>query len=213
MDINFPNIGLAVGAGLASVLSPCVLPVVPVIVAGADKKDRLRPLLVVFGLSLAFMAMGAISSLFGSYLIGRTRYIEFAGAVIIILMGVMVFFDVSVFKRFYRLSNIRVTGNGRFSGIVLGMALGLVWVPCIGPFLSSILTMVGTDGRLAQGIFMLEFYSLGLAIPMLLVAYSSHMLQSRLRAFAQHEAVLRYVSGSILIAFGVYSFAFGNIAF
>ena len=213
MDINFLNIFLAVGAGLASVLSPCVLPVVPVIVAGADRKDRLRPLLVVLGLSLAFMAMGAVSSLFGSYLIGRTRYIEIAGAMIITLMGVMVLFDVSFFKRFYRLSNIRVNGSGRFSGLVLGMALGLVWVPCIGPFLSSILTMVGTDGRLPQGILMLGFYSIGLAIPMLLVAYSSHLLQSRLRALARHEAVLRYVSGSILIGFGVYPIAIGNIAF
>lgn len=205
--------GLAVGAGLASVLSPCVLPVVPVIVAGADKNDRLRPLLIVIGLSLAFMSMGAISSLFGAYLIGRTRYIELSGAMIIILMGVTVLFDMSVFKRFYQLSNIRVKGNGRFSGLVLGMALGLVWVPCIGPFLSSILTMVGTDGTLTQGILMLGLYSLGLAIPMLLVAYSSHMLQSRLRALARHEAVLRYVSGSILIGFGVYSIALGNIAF
>ena len=213
MDINLPNMGLAVGAGLASVLSPCVLPVVPVIVAGADKNDRLRPLLIVIGLSLAFMSMGAISSLFGAYLIGRTRYIELSGAMIIILMGVTVLFDMSVFKRFYQLSNIRVKGNGRFSGLVLGMALGLVWVPCIGPFLSSILTMVGTDGTLTQGILMLGLYSLGLAIPMLLVAYSSHMLQSRLRALARHEAVLRYVSGSILIGFGVYSIALGNIAF
>jgi len=213
VDINLPNMGLAVGAGLASVLSPCVLPVVPVIVAGADKNDRLRPLLIVIGLSLAFMSMGAISSLFGAYLIGRTRYIELSGAMIIILMGVTVLFDMSVFKRFYQLSNIRVKGNGRFSGLVLGMALGLVWVPCIGPFLSSILTMVGTDGTLTQGILMLGLYSLGLAIPMLLVAYSSHMLQSRLRALARHEAVLRYVSGSILIGFGVYSIALGNIAF
>jgi cytochrome c-type biogenesis protein len=211
--INFPNIFLAVGAGLASVLSPCVLPVVPVIVAGADRKDRLRPLLVVLGLSLVFMAMGAISSLFGAYLIGRTRSIEIAGALIIMLMGVMVLFDLSVFKRFYRLSNIQVKGSGRFSGLVLGMALGLVWVPCIGPFLSSILTMVGTDGRLPQGILMLGFYSIGLAIPMLLVAYSSHLLQSRLRALARHGTVLRYVSGSILIGFGVYSIVNGNMAF
>jgi cytochrome c-type biogenesis protein len=213
VDINFANLLLAMAAGLASVLSPCVLPVVPVIVAGADRKDRLRPLLVVSGLSSSFMIMGAISSLFGAYLIGRTRYIEIGGAAIIIIMGIMVLLDISFFKRFYRLSNIQVKGNGRFSGLVLGMALGVVWVPCIGPFLSSILTMVGTDGRLAQGILMLGFYSLGLAIPMLSVAYSSHLLQSRLRALAKHETVMRYVSGGILICFGVYSIAVGNIAF
>jgi len=207
------NILLAIGAGLASVLSPCVLPVVPVIVAGAEKNDRLRPLLVVLGLTLAFTAMGAISSLFGAYLVGRTRYIEITGAAIIMVLGAMVLFDLSIFKRFYRLANIHVKSSGRFSALMLGMALGVVWVPCIGPFLSSILTLVGTDGRLAQGVLLLGFYSLGLAVPMLLLAYSSHILQNRLRALAQHEKALRYVSGSVLILFGVYSLAVGNMAF
>jgi cytochrome c-type biogenesis protein len=213
MDLSVASIALAVGAGLASVLSPCVLPVIPVIAAGAEKKDHLRPLSVVLGLSLTFMAMGAVSSLFGAFLVGRTRYIEVAGALVILMMGILVLFGVNIFKRLYRLSNIRVTGEGRFSGLVLGMALGLVWVPCIGPFLSSILTMVGTNGRLAQGIVLLGFYSLGLAIPMLVIAYSSHLLQSRLRAVAQQEALLRYVSGSVLVVFGLYSLYHGNFAF
>lgn len=198
---------------MASVLSPCVLPVVPVIVAGADGRDRLRPLLVVIGLSLTFMLMGAVSSLFGAYLIGRTRYIEIAGSVLIMAMGFMVLFDVSIFKRLYRLSNIRVASEGRFSGLLIGMALGLVWVPCIGPFLSSILTMVGTSGELARGVILLAFYSLGLAIPMLAVAYSSQVLQERLRSILRHENIFRYVSGSILIAYGLYSILIGNIAF
>ena len=213
MDLGIANIGLAVGAGLASVMSPCVLPVVPVIMAGAEREDRLRPLLVVLGLSLMFMIMGAISSLFGALLVGKTRYIELTGAVIIMVMGVVVLFDLNLFKRFYQLSNIRVKGEGRFAGVLLGMALGLVWVPCVGPFLSSILTMVGTSGEMARGVFLLGFYSLGLAIPMLIVAYSSHLLQRKLSSLARHEAVFRYVTGSILIAFGLYSILMGNIAF
>ena len=213
MELGVSNIALAMGAGLASVLSPCVLPVVPVIVAGAERKDRLRPLLVVLGLSLTFMIMGAVSSLFGAFLIGRTRYIEVTGAVIIMIMGFIVLFDVSIFKRLYRLSNIQVKGEGRWSGLVLGMALGLVWVPCIGPFLSSILAMVGASGQLLQGIVLLGFYSAGLAIPMLAVAYSSHLLQSKLRIVAQHEAFVRYFTGTILIAFSLYSLIHGNFAF
>ena len=201
------------GAGLASVLSPCVLPVVPVVVAGAERKDPLRPLLVVTGLALTFMAMGAASSLFGALLVGRTRSLEVAGSVIIMIMGFIVLFDVNVFKRLYRLSNIRVNSEGRFGGVVLGMALGLVWVPCIGPFLSSILAMVGTSGQLGRGIVLLGFYSLGLAIPMLVVAYSSHLLQNRLKAAAKHESLFRYVSGAILVGFGLYSILLGNFAF
>jgi cytochrome c biogenesis protein CcdA len=213
MDLGVANVLMSVGAGVASVLSPCVLPVVPVIVAGAEREDRLRPLLIVLGLSLTFMAMGAVSSLFGALLVGRTRTIELVGAAVILLMGVAVLFDLNLFKRLYRLSNIRVKGEGRLGGIVLGMALGLVWVPCIGPMLSSILTMVGTSGQLARGVILLGFYSLGLAMPMLALAYSSHLLQSKVKALAQHGTVLRYVSGGILIAFGLYSILLGNIAF
>ncbi len=213
MDVGMTNIGLAVGAGLASVLSPCVLPVVPVLVAGAERNDRLRPLLLVLGLSITFMAMGAVSSLFGALLVGKTRTIEIAGAVIIMLMGMIVLFDMSFFKRFYQLSNIRVKGEGKLGGLIIGMALGLVWVPCIGPFLSSILTMVGTSGQLMSGIVLLAFYSLGLAIPMLTVAYSSHLLQRKIASVARHESVIRYVSGGILLAFGLYQIVHGNIAY
>jgi cytochrome c-type biogenesis protein len=213
VDLGFTNIALAAGAGLASVLSPCVLPVVPVIMAGAERDDRLRPLMVVLGLALSFMAMGAVSSLFGAFLVGRTRAIEAAGAVIITLLGLMVLFKVSIFKRLTALSNIQVKGEGRLSALVLGMALGVVWVPCIGPFLSSILAMVGTSGRLVQGVVLLGFYSLGLAIPMLVVAYSSHVIQRKIRAVAQHEAAFRYVTGGILVVFGLYSLIHGNVAF
>jgi cytochrome c-type biogenesis protein len=213
MDLGATNILLSVGAGLASVLSPCVLPVVPVIVAGAEREDRLRPLLIVLGLSLTFMAMGAVSSLFGALLVGRTRSIEMVGALIILIMGILVLFDLNIFKRLYQLSNIRVKGEGRVGGIILGMALGLVWVPCIGPMLSSILTMVGTSGQLGRGIILLGFYSLGLAIPMLALAYSSHLLQSKVKTLAQHGTALRYITGSILIVFGLYSLLLGNLAF
>ena len=213
MDLAVTNIALAAGAGLASVLSPCVLPVVPVIMAGAEREDRLRPLIVVLGLMLSFMAMGAVSSLFGAFLVGRTRTIEAAGAAIITLLGLMVLFDVSVFKRLTRLSNIQVKGEGRLSGLVLGMALGVVWVPCIGPFLSAILAMVGTSGKLLPGVVLLGFYSLGLALPMLAVAYSSQIIQRKLRAVARHEAAFRYITGGILVVFGLYSLIHGNVAF
>jgi cytochrome c biogenesis protein CcdA len=64
-----------------------------------------------------------------------------------------------------------------------------------------------------QGVVLLGFYALGLAIPMLLVAYSSHVIQRKLRAMAQHEAAFRYVTGGILVVFGLYSLIHGNVAF
>lgn len=213
MEVSIVTIVMAIGAGLASVLSPCVLPVIPIIMAGAERSDRLRPLIIVTGLSISFMAMGAISSLFGALLIGKTRYIEIAGAVVIVLMGLMVMFDMSIFKRFYQLSNIRVKGEGRVGAMILGMSLGIIWVPCVGPFLSSTLTMVATSGQLVTGIILLAFYSVGLALPMLIVGYSSQLLQNKIKGMLRHESILRYVTGGILVLFGLYPLVAGNLAF
>jgi cytochrome c-type biogenesis protein len=213
MDFSVVTLIMAVGAGLASVLSPCVLPVIPIIMAGAEREDRLRPLIVVSGLAISFMAMGALSSLFGALLIGKTRYIEIGGSAIIVIMGLMVMFDMSIFKRFYQLSNIRVKEEGRIGGLILGLSLGVIWVPCVGPFLSSTLTMVATSGQLATGIILLGFYSMGLAIPMLILGYSSQLLQNRVRGLLRHDTALRYVTGGVLVVFGLYSIIKGNVAF
>ena len=213
MDFSIVTLFVAIGAGLASVLSPCVLPVIPIIMAGAEREDRLRPLIIVAGLAISFMSMGAVSSLFGALLIGKTRYIEIGGSAIIVIMGLMVMFDLSIFKRFYQLSNIRVTGEGRIGGLILGLSLGVIWVPCVGPFLSSTLTMVATSGQLATGIILLGFYSLGLAIPMLILGYSSQLLQNKIKGVLRHDAVLRYITGGVLVTFGLYSIIRGNVAF
>ena len=213
MDFSIVTLFVAIGAGLASVLSPCVLPVIPIIMAGAEREDRLRPLIIVAGLAISFMSMGAVSSLFGALLIGKTRYIEIGGSAIIVIMGLMVMFDLSIFKRFYQLSNIRVTGEGRIGGLILGLSLGVIWVPCVGPFLSSTLTMVATSGQLATGIILLGFYSLGLAIPMLILGYSSQLLQNKIKGVLRHDTVLRYITGGVLVTFGLYSIIRGNVAF
>jgi cytochrome c-type biogenesis protein len=128
-------------------------------------------------------------------------------------MGAMVIFDLSIFKRFYQLSNIRVKGEGRIGGLILGLSLGVIWVPCVGPFLSTTLTMVATSGQLATGIILLGFYSLGLAIPMLIIGYSSQFLQNKIKGILKHESSLRYVTGGIMVVFGLYSLFIGNFAF
>ncbi len=213
MEFGIFTIAMAVGAGLASILSPCVLPVIPIIMAGAERDNRLRPLIIVAGLSLSFMVMGAVSSLFGALLIGKTRSIEIAGAVVIVLMGLIVMLDLSAFRRFTLFSRIRVKGEGLLGGFILGMSLGVIWVPCVGPFLSSTLTMVATNGQLVPGIILLGFYSLGMSLPMLVVGYSSQLLQNRIKGLLKHESILRYVTGGILVAFGLYSIFIGNVAF
>jgi cytochrome c-type biogenesis protein len=213
MEFGIASFALAVGAGVASVASPCVLPVVPVIVAGADREDRARPLLIVLGLSATFITMGLVTTLMGSMLVGRMRSIEIAGGALIAAMGLLHMLEINPFKRLYRLQNIQVRGEGRTGAVVMGMALGVIWIPCIGPVLSGILAMVGTGGKLAEGVVLLGLYSLGFSLPMLALGYFSHALQRYIHSLYRHEKAVRYVTGGALVLFGLYIVALGNFAF
>lgn len=195
----------AFGAGLASVASPCVLPVVPIIVTGTEEDHRLRPLLVVLGLSMAFIGMGILGAAFGSLLAGGVTYVlEKAVGALILLFGVLTLLDRNVFKGLWFLQQIRAGTQGPWSGLVLGLTLGLVWIPCVGPFLASVLALVASEGEVAKGALYLGVYSLGFAVPMLLAGYFSQYFRARLRGVQRYQGLVRALSGGLLTLFGLY---------
>ena len=202
MDVGLSTFALTFAAGLASVASPCVLPVIPIIVAGTTDEDRGRPALIVAGIALAFVAMGVATSLFGGAVGPALPWLEKATGALVLLFGLLLLLDVNLFKRLGAFQRIQVRGGGRWSGLLLGASLGLVWIPCVGPILSGVLATVATDGRLAAGVLLLLVYSLGFAVPMLAVGYGSQALRQRVRAVAAHPVAVRWVSGLILVAFG-----------
>jgi cytochrome c-type biogenesis protein len=203
MELGLSSFALAFGAGLASVASPCVLPVVPLIVTGTADDHRARPALVVGGIAISFIVMGVASSLFGALIGPALPILEKAVGVLVLAFGLLLLADVNVFKRLAFLQRIQVGGGGRWSGLLLGLSLGLVWIPCVGPMLSSVLAMVATKGTLLAGVLLLLVYSLGFAVPMLAVGYGSQALRQRVRAVAAHPVAVRWVSGLLLVAFGV----------
>ncbi len=77
-----------------------------------------------------------------------------------------------------------------------------MWIPCVGPMLSSVLATVAADGRLAAGVILLLVYSIGFAVPMLAVGYGSQALRQRVRAVAAHPVAVRWASGLLLVGFG-----------
>lgn len=197
---------LAFGAGLASVASPCVLPVVPIIVTGGEQDSRWRPVSIVAGLAVSFMLMGVVTSLFGAAIADKFAYLEKGAGVLIIAFGVLMFLDVNLFKKLTIFSRFQSQSEhaGVLGGLVLGLTLGLIWVPCVGPMLSSVLAVVATKGQLATGIVLLLVYSLGFAVPMLLLAYFSQFFRARVRALTARPVALRIFSGGVLVAFGLY---------
>ncbi len=202
MDVGLSSIALTFGAGLASVASPCVLPVLPVILTGTAEDHRSRPALVVAGIAASFVLMGVVTSLFGSVIGPALPVLEKVVGVMVVAFGLLLLADVNVFKRITWVNRIQAGGGGRLSGLVLGLSLGLVWIPCVGPLLSSVLALVASRGSLATGIGLLLVYSLGFAVPMLAVGYGSQALRQRVRAVSAHPVAVRWASGLLLVAFG-----------
>ncbi len=207
------NIALVFGAGLASVLSPCVLPVVPIVVTGSTDDHRLRPVLIVSGLAMTFMTMGVLSSLFGAVIGSKMFYVNKAAAVIIVLFGLLLVFNVNLFKQVSFISNLGGRTRGRLGGFLLGLILGIIWIPCVGPMLSGVLGLVATQGKIWTGVFLLLVYSLGFAVPMLIAGYASQFFRAKFRKIGKFPLAVNIASGAILVALGVFIFFRGMTGF
>jgi cytochrome c-type biogenesis protein len=202
MDVGLSSVALTFGAGLASVASPCVLPVIPLVLAGTAEDHRSRPALIVAGIAASFIAMGVLTSLFGSVVGPVLPALEKVFGVMVIAFGLLLLADVNLFKRITWVHRIQAGGRGRWSGLLLGLSLGIVWIPCVGPMLSSVLALVASRGSMATGVFLLLVYSLGFAVPMLAVGYGSQALRQRVRLVSSHPIAVRWASGLLLVAFG-----------
>jgi len=207
------NVLFLFGAGLISVLSPCVLPVLPIVVTGRAEESRLRPLLIVSGLAFTFIIMGILSSLFGSVIGSKIFYVEKVAAVIIFIFGILLVADVNVFKHLGFLSGFAQNSRGSFGGFLLGSTLGIIWIPCVGPILSSVLAMVASKGQMVTGAAYLLIYSAGFAVPMLIAGYASQFFRKRMSSVGKYPRLISTVSGGILMALGVFIYFKGMIGF
>jgi len=202
---------IAFGAGLISIFSPCVLPLLPAIVASSTDRGRYRPLAIVLGLSISFTSMGLVASAFGAVFTAYSSYLFAAAILFIIAMGFWMLFDLHLPYGAPRLGLIDrvskktydIPTEGIASGLLLGLALGIVWLPCTGPVLGTILTWVAAKGDVMTGGLLLIVYSLGFAVPMLGIAYSTKM-SSSLAGKSSKTIWIKRVAGLMLIVVGVY---------
>jgi cytochrome c-type biogenesis protein len=203
VELGLGSFALSFAAGLASVASPCVLPVVPLLVTGTTDDDRSRPALVVAGIAVSFTTMGVLVSLLGGAVGRFLPLVEKGVGVLVVLFGLLLLADINLFKKLSWLQGVGAPGRGRWSGLLLGLSLGLVWIPCVGPMLSGVLATVATRGSLLVGVSLLLTYSAGFAVPMLAVGYGSQALRRRVKAVAAHPVMVRWVSGLLLVTFGL----------
>lgn len=192
-------------AGLVSVLSPCILPVIPAVFAYSTEKGKFRPLAIVLGLSISFTSMGIITSIFGAKLTPYLGYLNIFAEILLITMGIALLFDLNIFNVFGNFSSLaNPKREGLFGGFLLGLSLGIVWLPCVGKVLGAILTMVAISGSVAYGASMLFIYSIGFSIPMLFVAYSASFSSSKIREVSKYGSQLKKIAALIILGVGFY---------
>ncbi|MCS0581682.1 cytochrome c biogenesis CcdA family protein [Massilia pinisoli] len=200
---------LALLAGLATVASPCVLPVLPFLLgASVEQSNRRRPLLIVAGFVLSFsafaLALGAVSS-------AAQLAQETLRNLAIVLLGVSGLLRIwprpwDLLVERVRLVWASVRGGRadavpRQSGaFVLGLSLGAVWTPCAGPVLASILALVVQAHDPARAVRLVGLYALGAALPMLALIHGGQAIVQRVRGVARHAVALQRAFGVLVLA-------------
>jgi len=208
---------VALTAGLLSFLSPCVLPLVPSYLSfvtgmsledlqhGVDRKAILaHSLLFVSGFSIIFITMGASASFIGGFLLYNQIWIARIGGVLIIVLGLHLF---GVFKIVPLMRERRIHVKDKPAGYIgtlgVGAAFGAGWTPCLGPIVGGLLMMAGTQETVWSGVFLLGFYSLGLAIPFLISALALDWFLGAFSRIRRFLPMVEKVSGVMLIVVGL----------
>lgn len=216
-DVTYP---VALLYGLLSFFSPCVLPLIPsyfCFITGLSleelsgrpkpsvrRKIMLSTLAFVLGFSLVFITLGASASYLGSLLSQHKAWIRMIGGAFIILFGLHLtgIVRISVFEYEKRLQMNKKPLH--FLGtLIIGMAFGAGWTPCIGPILGSLLIMAQDKETVGQGVRLLSVYSAGLALPFVILSVLINYMLAFMRKAVKVVRYANPVAGILLIATGV----------
>ena len=215
---------IAFSAGVLSFLSPCVLPLIPVytsLITGLGIKElsknsslksnqRLKfaatgkGVLFVIGFSIIFILLGTTVSFIGTLFLDAMQWIERIGGVILIVLGLHMAGIIHI-KRLERQMSFDIAkrNSGKFGPLMVGMAFGAGWTPCIGPILAGILTIAATSSSVITGAGLLGIYSAGLAIPFLISAVAIDRFLIFFSKIKTKLLLIERISGFLFIGFGI----------
>lgn len=199
-------------AGNISVLSPCVFPAIPFLVGSAFQEHKLGPVAISLGLITSFVLSTIVFVVLGSALGIEQSSAQKFGAFLLILMGVVYLIPGSqrlmerTFSKFANIGN-NIINSSKASGLVgqfiVGLLIGAVWSPCIGPAYGSALALAATSGGRLSGIISIVTFGIGITTPILIIAYGLRKYTLKKEMISKVSYYMKYVFGVAMIGLGV----------
>jgi len=202
--------------GIASFISPCLLPMVPIYISyfigennNNNKKAILNSVGFVLGFTIVFLILSIFASSLGAILSSNIRYIKIFFGIVIILFGLNYMGVLNIgFLNKTKVKNIDTKNFNFFKAVLFGILFSISWTPCIGTFLSSALLLIAKGQDIFKGIVMMLIYSIGLGIPFIISAILIEKLKKVFDFIKKHYDVIKKISGVILIVAGIYMIVF-----
>ncbi len=222
MALANPTVLLAFAAGVLTIATPCIIPILPPLLAGSVG-HRLKPIFIVMGASITFTLMGGALTALGLAVGATKEVLRLIAVVMLISMGsVMADQDIRALytkytsllvsklyalkDRIWKSQEIDMTGpeaHPLAGGFLLGLSLGVIWIPCVGPILGSILALSIVQADIVRSSLLLFSYSLGISVPVLAVAYGGKYVSSKMTWATRNYEVIQKLAGWIVILTGV----------
>ena len=203
MANSLPATGVALLAGFLTILSPCVLPILPLLLGRSLQSHRYGPVALVLGLITGFAAIGSLLGVTSTWFVslasllrnGAIAFLLMAGVITIFPQIYQFLFKYLHFQRWLK-EPVRVGLIGEFW---LGTQLGLLWTPCAGPVLASILVIAVVNPQPTTTFLLLVLYGLGAGLPLLGIAYGGRYFTQHLLRLRPHSVVLQKIGGIIIV--------------
>ena len=202
--------------GLASFISPCLLPMLPIYVSyfmgeeeTGKKKAIINSIGFVLGFTLVFLVLSIFASTVGHFISSYTKYIKIIFGIIIIILGLN-YMEIFKLKILNKTKGIKLKDKklNFVKACLFGILFSVSWTPCIGTFLSSALLLIAKEQELLKGILLMLLYSIGLGIPFIISVLLIEKLKEVFDFIKKNYKKVKIISGLILIVMGIYMICF-----
>ncbi len=204
---------LSFGAGALTTLSPCILPLLPIMVGGVMQKNRFAPALMAVGMTGTFVVAGLLLSQTGTLMGLERETVTLVASVIFVLIGLVLLVPwlqkkftsmMQPVAQFSSAVGTKAENWGALGYILTGALLGLIWAPCSGPTLGVAFTLAAKDDSIIRATSLLTLFGVGASIPLLGVAYGAkNILASNRMKLLKGGKTGKYVLGTVMILLGV----------